>query len=215
MTKNKKRKLRKVTHCPRWLLKLSGKRDAKLGGKKAVDMKINEWIQRLGTFENDVYTAEEAKMSPIRNEAAQAINTLMSSSKNSGNKSTSVSVDPKDPKSIRAARRERSYAANQASSASNNISNSTKDIIRINEAIISSNVDVAEHIDRLRNHCNMCISRYIAGVLKVIPDYTFDEKLIKSNAKEISEFEHHQLDEEIKRIAYRIMKPEEKQKEAF
>ncbi len=217
MKKNNKRKLRKVTHRPGWILKLNGKRDAKLGGKKAVDMKINEWVQRLATFENDVFTAEEEKMFPLRNEAAQSIYTLMHSSKNAppADSTYPKPVDTSDPKVIRAARRASSAAASYRSSISNSINTSNKDIIHYNEAIISSNVDVNEHIDRLRNHCNMCISRYLSGVLKVIPDYSFDEKIITSRAKDISSDGHRQLDEEIRRIAYRMLKPEENHKEAI
>lgn len=210
MKKRNKRKMKKVTKCPRWLLKMQGKRDARKGGKQTVDMKINEWVQNLGTFENDVYTEEEKKLLPLRKNAAQAIHTLNNLPKNTSPSadSNSRAVDMNNPKAIRAARRASADAANLRNSITGSVNNCKKDILQYNETLISSDVDTSEHIDRLRNHCKMCISRYLSGVLKILPDYTFDNSLITSNAKNISVSQHHQLDSEIRRIAYNMVTTE-------
>lgn len=210
-----KRKLKKVTVLPKWILKLQGKHHAKHGGVSVVDMHIERWNHRLSSFENDVLEAEEKAMYPIRESAAQSISIVSRTRGELSSPSMHGSEEPssqKDPKSIRAARNAKASAASKKNTAASKNAASTEEIIRFNEMIISSNVDVREHIECLRNHCGICIDSYLAGVRKVLPDYSNSHGF--SNAALDIYFSHHRiLDNEVQRIAYNMVNDETK--EAF
>lgn len=199
------RKLKKVTILPKWFLKLLGKHHAKYGGAKEVEMHVARWKHKLAALENDVIKTEEKTMHPIRESAAQAISTI---SRTKGELKSSSTLDSgeqflqRDPKSVRAVRNTKANATSKKNTAISKNTASTEDIIRFNEMIISSNVDIREHIECLRNHCGICIDSYLAGVRKILPDYVMDNYDFSNKALDIYEMHHRILDNEIQRIAY-------------
>lgn len=216
MKNENERKLKTVTSLPKWILKLLGRYHAKHGGVNVVDMHIKRWEHKLNAFENEVLKEEEKAMHPIRESAAQAISTI-SRMKDEihllPEHAPEESPSPTDPKSIRAVRNAKANAASKKNMAISKNAASTEDIIRFNELIISSNVDVREYIEYLRNHYSMCVDSYLAGVRKVLPDYAMVNSF-SNKALEIYEMHHRILDNEIQRIAYNMVNNYEEMKEA-
>jgi len=198
-------KIRKVTHCPKWILTAIGHCHAKYGGTQVVDTNIRRWMHRLGTFENKVITAEEAAMHPIRDAAAKAVADVLRSDAvilSSASRIPEPIPDAsRDPRVIREVINKRRAAALKENNAHMQNGTSTDELLRINEQIVTSNVNVREHIEELRGHCMICVDSYLIGVRSVLADY--DNSLLPdhSSALDIYTSHHRTLDSAISHIA--------------
>ncbi len=204
--KARTQKLRKVTRLPKWVLRLMGKLDAKKG-IGVVEAHIAHWIDKLGTFENDLVKAEEKAVFPVREKAALAVSAL-ERAKADLSVPAIVSADkpkPTDPKLIRAVRNAQEKAVERRNNAESLHKASTEELIGCNELIISSNVKTRERIEAMRNTAKASIDAYVKGVRKVFPDYS-PQVTFSNDALEIYLSPHSVLDAKVKEVAYAYKK---------
>ena len=212
MTNEKTIKTAKVTHWPKCMLGLLGRYHASYGGKEVIDINIRKWTDRLAVLENEVIKSEEKAMLPLREKAAKAVaSAVRTDSELAGMVKSSDAAAVcagNDPKTIRAVRNEHVKAAAKECAVNDENRISNDELIRLNEDIISMNVNLREHIDELRNDCRICIDCYLIGVKAVMPDYHPDTAPWSDNALDIYISPHKPLDDAVQRLAYALITSE-------
>lgn len=200
--KTKKRRIRRVTLLPGWVLRLKGRIHARYGAS-VVSAYIGRLLRKLCSLEDREVLETEKALYPTRDTAANCLTTI-------SREANALSQMPDAvPENSDIAIRTNQRNAAAVETHKNTISACTRTITSANELIINGVTILEGRIATMRAKTEEKILQYIAGVRKKLPDYTFDLNAEENTAVDIYVANHRVLDNAISKLAYKTINEEE------
>ncbi len=193
--KTNKKRIRRITLLPGWILRLKGRIHARHGAS-VVSVYIERLLKKLCTLEAREALETEKELYATRNTAANCLTSIRQEIK-----ALSKMPDAVAETSDMAIRANRRNAAD-VETHQKTISTCIRTITSANESLINGLINLEVRIKATRAQAEEKLLQYIVGVRKKLSDFTFDLNVVENTAVEIYVEKHRVLDNAISKLAY-------------